>query len=1147
MIPRRICLAGFLSYREEQAFDFDGAPICMLSGPNGSGKSSVFDAVTFALYGAHRGGKQGADELITKGRDALRVEFDFEVAGALYRIHRSARRKGGPTRQAFAADGNGGWLSIPDTHLETGFDAWVRDQVGLTYEAFTSSVLLLQGRAEKLISAKPSERLVVLKEIVGLDRFERLHARVADQSRLSALRAEDFRVRLMGIPAVADGEISNAEKALQEAESARTTALAAVDHLIGLEHRAREAARLRAEADDLRAWLDRAGSTLAEADAIDLGMARLAELRAALPHLESTLARRRSLAEADAAARTQRDRLRRLEEDAAAADAARQALRARLDDLQASIPAAERSFESLRDRLAEAARLAERAERCRRRAAQVADLAEQLARFAADLDAQAEAADSEVARLDAADRALPALKRLAHARGELRRALREAQSTRAALADAGSDSERARIDHDASAARHAEASAAHRRAETQAETARIARAKAVRDRRLLDDLAGRPDCDRCGQPLTPAHLDDERARRDAEVAAAASAYQSARDALDAAQRALETGQADLDGSRRRLDEASARVTSQKHALDRHERDIERYSLDCATAFAELPDAFGPLVLPAGAPRRDPVSVPGVPLAACPPVSGAASTGGQAASGTRREAGVPTRTPAVADEPQPLGGSTDSGWLAAERSEAPAPLVPPRAGASLRSAASHTGIEANGTRIEPTDATSPAPIDWPATTYPNPSDLAALRRDASALPDARQRLAEVRDSLQRRSTLAEKLDDARRSLAEESAGLPEGLDTPKHDHDRLAAEARAAKSGLDALRVEARRADADLDRHRRAQDERAGQVADLARALAAAEGRREATLAALDRDRQSLPEPWRPLADAATAGEASAFRRELDGLERGGIEARAARLHEARTHAEPKRSLLADLDRRLADVPADALRPPAELADRLDAARADRDRLDRALLDAGRVLDQLRRHRADRLALDADALAADKASATAGRLAELLGPRHLQRHLVREAEEGILRFADDLLDRLSGGQLTLRLRKPDPDVEARFDRALDLEAYNRETKQAISVPFLSGSQRFRVAVALALGIGRYAGRLHRPIESVIIDEGFGCLDREGLAVMIRELQNLRQHVRRIILVSHQDELAAAFAEGYKLEVRDGTTVATRFSA
>src|SRR5262249_19988694 len=114
------------------------------------------------------------------------------------------------------------------------------------------------------------------------------------------------------------------------------------------------------------------------------------------------------------------------------------------------------------------------------------------------------------------------------------------------------------------------------------------------------------------------------------------------------------------------------------------------------------------------------------------------------------------------------------------------------------------------------------------------------------------------------------------------------------------------------------------------------------------------------------------------------------------------------------------------------------------------------------------------------------------------------------------------------------------------KALELEAYNRSTGQApINVAFLSGSQRFRVAVSLALGIGQYASRQHRPIESVIIDEGFGCLDRPGRQVMIQELQNLRGQLRCILLVSHQEEFAESFGDGYHFERDGGTAKVTRF--
>src|SRR3954464_11590829 len=93
MIPQRVKMSGFLSYKDEQEIRFDGSPLWMLSGTNGSGKSSVFDAVTYALFGHHRGGSQSALELVNKESNTLGVEFDFTIEKQLYRVKRTVRRQ----------------------------------------------------------------------------------------------------------------------------------------------------------------------------------------------------------------------------------------------------------------------------------------------------------------------------------------------------------------------------------------------------------------------------------------------------------------------------------------------------------------------------------------------------------------------------------------------------------------------------------------------------------------------------------------------------------------------------------------------------------------------------------------------------------------------------------------------------------------------------------------------------------------------------------------------------------------------------------------------------------------------------------------------------------------------------------------------
>jgi DNA repair exonuclease SbcCD ATPase subunit len=148
-------------------------------------------------------------------------------------------------------------------------------------------------------------------------------------------------------------------------------------------------------------------------------------------------------------------------------------------------------------------------------------------------------------------------------------------------------------------------------------------------------------------------------------------------------------------------------------------------------------------------------------------------------------------------------------------------------------------------------------------------------------------------------------------------------------------------------------------------------------------------------------------------------------------------------------------------------------------------------------------------------------------------------LLRQAEALIVANANPVLDRISSGMLRLDLREHTSSGVS--PKALDLVAYNAATGTApLRVASLSGSQRFRVAVSLALGIGQYASAGSHRVESVIIDEGFGSLDKEGRYEMIDELHALRDMLRCVILVSHQEEFASAFNNSYTVQIVDGSS-------
>jgi DNA repair exonuclease SbcCD ATPase subunit len=290
VIPQRIKLSGFLCYKEEQIIDFQGsATLWMLSGLNGSGKSAIFDAVTFALFGHHRGGATGNAELINKESKQLSVEFDFLLNGHLCRIKRTQKRdnKGGTkgTQQIFHLVDDD-FQAVPDTTNKRDFDAWVSENIGLTYETFTSSVLLLQGKAEKLLDSRPEGRREVLASIVHLERYERLHARADERRKVLEGDAKSLNQRLAAIAEVDPLELGRVRLLITERQEQRAGARAEVERLQQLRNQAVLWRDLHARLNTTRQRHQKAMEILAESSTIEKAVDRLRELRQVCPLMQ---------------------------------------------------------------------------------------------------------------------------------------------------------------------------------------------------------------------------------------------------------------------------------------------------------------------------------------------------------------------------------------------------------------------------------------------------------------------------------------------------------------------------------------------------------------------------------------------------------------------------------------------------------------------------------------------------------------------------------------------------------------------------------------------------------------------------------------------------------------------------------------------
>lgn len=87
----------------------------------------------------------------------------------------------------------------------------------------------------------------------------------------------------------------------------------------------------------------------------------------------------------------------------------------------------------------------------------------------------------------------------------------------------------------------------------------------------------------------------------------------------------------------------------------------------------------------------------------------------------------------------------------------------------------------------------------------------------------------------------------------------------------------------------------------------------------------------------------------------------------------------------------------------------------------------------------------------------------------------------------------------------------------------------------SIHSLSGGECFLVALALALGLASLTSNRLR-IESLFIDEGFGSLDSETLAVAMNALTQLESQGRKVGVISHVTEMTDAIPVQIRIEKR-----------
>lgn len=189
MIPVSLTLKGFLSYKDEAVVDLSPVEVACVSGSNGAGKSSLFDAMTWALFGRAR---RNDDALINDASDGCSVAFVFDYEGNRYRILREKPRGKGALLEFQVMTAEGAWKPLTEAGLRATEDR-IRDVLRLDYDTFINASFFLQGKADMFTQQAPARRKEILSSILGLEVWESYREEAALRRRTAGEEVKGLR------------------------------------------------------------------------------------------------------------------------------------------------------------------------------------------------------------------------------------------------------------------------------------------------------------------------------------------------------------------------------------------------------------------------------------------------------------------------------------------------------------------------------------------------------------------------------------------------------------------------------------------------------------------------------------------------------------------------------------------------------------------------------------------------------------------------------------------------------------------------------------------------------------------------------------------------------------------------------------------
>ena len=194
MRPIKLTISAFGPYADLTVLDLDKLGengLYLITGTTGAGKTSIFDAITYALYGEPSGSVRDDSMLRSKYASASTdtfVELTFIYNGKIYTVRRNPEyerpknRGEGMTKQLAKAE-----LHYPDGRIvdksKKEVTKAVTEIMGIDREQFLQIAMIAQGDFLKLLLAKTEDRKAIFRQIFKTQKFEKIQYKLKEEAR----------------------------------------------------------------------------------------------------------------------------------------------------------------------------------------------------------------------------------------------------------------------------------------------------------------------------------------------------------------------------------------------------------------------------------------------------------------------------------------------------------------------------------------------------------------------------------------------------------------------------------------------------------------------------------------------------------------------------------------------------------------------------------------------------------------------------------------------------------------------------------------------------------------------------------------------------------------------------------------------------